>query len=77
VIFQDYLRYALTAWENIWLGDPEVEPDLKRIARAAELAGIDRRIDLLSQGYETMFGVRFHSGQEPSWGEWQKTADRI
>ena len=74
VIFQDYLRYALTAWENIWLGDPEAEPDRERIARAAELAGIDRRIGLLPQGYETMLGVRFQSGQELSWGEWQKMA---
>jgi ATP-binding cassette subfamily B protein len=74
VIFQDYLRYALTAWENIWLGDPEAEPDRERIAKAAELAGIDGRIGKLPQGYETMLGVRFHSGQELSWGEWQKMA---
>jgi len=74
VIFQDYLRYALTAWENIWLGDPEAEPDRERIAKAAELAGIDGRIGKLPQGYETMLGVRFQRGQELSWGEWQKMA---
>jgi len=74
VIFQDYLRYALTVWENIWLGNPEADPDRERIAKAAELAGVHRRIGLLPQGYETMLGVRFHSGQELSWGEWQKVA---
>jgi len=74
VIFQDYLRYALTAWENIWLGDPGAEPDRERIAKAAELAGIDGRIGKLPQGYDTMLGVRFYQGQELSWGEWQKVA---
>jgi ATP-binding cassette subfamily B protein len=74
VIFQDYLRYALTAWENIWLGDPGAEPDRERIAKAAELAGIDGRIGKLPQGYDTMLGVRFRRGQELSWGEWQKMA---
>ena len=74
VIFQDYLRYALTAWENIWLGDPGAEPDRERIAKAAEMAGIDGRIGKLPQGYDTMLGVRFRQGQELSWGEWQKMA---
>jgi ATP-binding cassette subfamily B protein len=74
VIFQDYVHYHLKAWENIWLGNAEQEPQLERIIRAARHAGADPVIRNLPQGYDTILGRRFQAGQELSAGEWQKVA---
>jgi len=74
VILQDYVQYSMTAWENIWLGDVESEPDRGRIVRAAELSGSDSAIRKLPQGYDTPLGYQFKHGRELSIGEWQKVA---
>jgi len=74
VILQDYVQYGMTAWENIWLGDVESEPDRSRIVRAAELSGADSAIRRLPQGYDTPLGFQFKRGRELSIGEWQKVA---
>ena len=74
VIFQDYARYALNAWENIWLGDINTPLDRERLAAAAARAGADAVIRRLPQEYDTMLGHWFHKGQELSGGEWQKVA---
>lgn len=74
VILQDYVQYGMTAWENIWLGDVESEPDRSRITRAAELSGADSAIRRLPQGYDTPLGYQFKRGRELSIGEWQKVA---
>jgi ATP-binding cassette subfamily B protein len=74
VTFQDYAHYALTAWENIWLGDVEAQPDPERIAQAGRRSGADAFIGRLPQAYETMLGHWFQKGQELSGGEWQKIA---
>jgi ATP-binding cassette subfamily B protein len=74
VILQDYVQYGMTAWENIWMGDAEREPDRSRITRAAELSGADSAIRRLPQGYDTPLGFQFKRGRELSIGEWQKVA---
>ncbi len=74
VILQDYVQYGMTAWENIWVGDVEREPDRSRITRAAELSGADAAISRLPQGYDTPLGFQFKRGRELSIGEWQKVA---
>jgi len=74
VIFQDYVHYHLSAWENIWLGNVELEPDRDLIVQAAQLSGADAMIRRLPQGYDTMLGHEFRTGQEISIGEWQKVA---
>jgi ATP-binding cassette subfamily B protein len=74
VILQDFVRYHLPAWENIWLGDAASAPDRERIVRAAERAGADAAIDRLPAGYDTPLGRWFESGRELSAGEWQKVA---
>jgi ATP-binding cassette subfamily B protein len=74
VILQDYVQYQMTAWENIWLGDVDREPDRGRIVRAAELSGSDSAIRKLPQGYDTPLGYWFQHGRELSGGEWQKVA---
>jgi ATP-binding cassette subfamily B protein len=74
VAFQDYAHYALTARDNIWLGDVEAPPDPARIVAASRRSGADAVIQRLPQGYDTMLGHWFAKGQELSVGEWQKIA---
>ena len=72
VIFQDYVRYDLTARENIWLGNVDV--DMVEVVRAAGISGADGVINRLNNGYDTVLGRRFEDGAELSVGEWQKVA---
>jgi ATP-binding cassette subfamily B protein len=73
-MFQDYVHYYLSAWENIWLGNVELEPDRELIVQAARRSGADAMIRRLPQGYDTVLGHQFRAGQEISIGEWQKVA---
>jgi ATP-binding cassette subfamily B protein len=74
VIFQDYVKYHLTAQENIWLGNILVPSGHKSIETAAQHAGADDLITKLPKGYETILGKWFKDGEELSIGEWQKIA---
>jgi len=74
VIFQDYVHYHLKAWENIWLGNIEQDPDRARIAKAAGLSGAEAVIRRLPREYDTVLGRWFQDGHELSVGEWQKIA---
>jgi ATP-binding cassette, subfamily B, bacterial len=74
VVFQDYVRYNLTAQENIGLGNLEVLSDRDRIIAAAEQAGADLAISKLPYRYDTTLGKQFEEGEELSIGEWQKVA---
>ncbi len=74
VIFQDYVRYNLTARENIWFGNVGAAPDANRIAAAADFAGAGDLIRSLPNGFETVLGKSFEDGAELSVGEWQKIA---
>lgn len=74
VIFQDYAHYYMTARENIWLGDIDLQPDDIKIADAACNSGADELISRLPKGYETTLGKFFDQGEQLSIGEWQKIA---
>jgi len=74
VIFQDYVKYHLTARENIWFGNIILPSDHNRIEEAALHAGADALITGLPKGYETTLGKWFEDGEELSIGEWQKIA---
>jgi ATP-binding cassette subfamily B protein len=74
VAFQDYAHYAMTAGENIWLGDVEKPADADGIARAGVRSGADAVVKKLPAGYDTMLGRWFQQGQELSAGEWQRIA---
>src|SRR5690606_13896816 len=52
VIFQDFIRYSLTAAENIGFGRVEAREDRPRIAAAAERSLADAVIEKLPLGYE-------------------------
>ncbi len=74
VIFQDYVRYNLTARENLGFGDVAAQADTERLAKAARAAGAADLIARLPQGMDSVLGNQFDAGQELSVGEWQKIA---
>lgn len=74
VIFQDFVRYAVTAAENIAIGRIEARDDRPRIVTAAERSLADQVIAKLPKGYDQMVGKRFARGLDLSGGEWQKLA---
>ncbi|WP_421990512.1 ABC transporter ATP-binding protein [Roseococcus sp.] len=74
VIFQDFVRYNLTAGDNIAVGRIDARADQSRIERAAGRSQADEVVGRLPRGYEQMIGKRFRNGVELSGGEWQKIA---
>jgi ATP-binding cassette subfamily B protein len=74
VLFQDYVRYHLSARENIWMGDVSLPSDTSRVEDAARQAAADTVIRKLPGTYSSLLGKLFSGGQELSTGEWQKVA---
>jgi len=74
VIFQDFMRYEMTARENIAVGRIEHIKDLPLLERSAEKSMADEVVEKLPSHYEQMLGRRFEGGVDLSGGEWQKIA---
>lgn len=74
VIFQDFVRFDLTARENIGFGQVEFVEDLERVAEAADRGSARPIVDRLAEGFDTMLGRTFDGGVDLSGGEWQKLA---
>jgi ATP-binding cassette subfamily B protein len=74
VIFQDFVRFHLTAADNIAVGNIDARSDRARIVAAAERTGADEVIAKLPAGYDQVIGKRFRTGVDISGGEWQKIA---
>ena len=74
VIFQDFMRYEMTAHENIAVGRIEEIDNLSLLRSAAEKSMADEVIAKLPLHYEQMLGRRFDGGVDLSGGEWQKVA---
>jgi ATP-binding cassette subfamily B protein len=74
VIFQDFMRYEMTARENIAMGRIEVDHADDAIEYAAKKSMASEVIARLRNGYDQMLGRRFEGGVDLSGGEWQKVA---
>jgi ATP-binding cassette, subfamily B, bacterial len=74
VIFQDYMRYEMTARENIAVGRIEQIDKIDLLQRSAQKSMADDVIAKLASGYDQMLGRRFEGGVDLSGGEWQKVA---
>ncbi len=74
VIFQDFMRYEMTARENIAVGRIEVPHSPGEIELAAQKSLAAGVIAKLQRGYDQMLGRRFETGVDLSGGEWQKLA---
>ncbi len=74
VIFQDFMRYEMTARENIAVGRIEVPHTPEEIEYAADKSLAEGVIAKLPGGFDQMLGRRFEGGVDLSGGEWQKIA---
>jgi ATP-binding cassette, subfamily B, bacterial len=74
VIFQDFMRYDMTAWENIAVGQIGARENLDKVELAARKSLAEGVIQKLPNGYDQMLGRRFETGVDLSGGEWQKVA---
>jgi ATP-binding cassette subfamily B protein len=74
VIFQDFMRYEMTARDNIAVGRVEEIDNLELLQTAARKSMADSTLARLPQRYEQMLGRRFDQGVDLSGGEWQKVA---
>jgi ATP-binding cassette subfamily B protein len=74
VIFQDFMRYEMTARENIAVGRITERDRLDLIESAAAMSLADEVIARLPGGMEQQLGRRFEGGVDISGGEWQRMA---
>ncbi len=74
VIFQDFVRFQMTAGTNLAVGRIDARHDQVRIEGAAARSLADSVVAKLPNGYEQVIGRRFKGGVDLSGGEWQKIA---
>jgi len=79
VIFQDFMRYEMTARENIVVGRVDGNGSLEsiRLACIEEAARKSQALQVirkLPERYDQMLGRRFEGGVDLSTGEWQRMA---
>jgi len=74
VIFQDFMRYDMTASENIAIGKIEERENTFRLRSAAQKSLAEAVIRKLPKSYDQILGRRFEGGVDLSGGEWQKMA---
>jgi ATP-binding cassette subfamily B protein len=74
VIFQDYIRFKMSAGTNIAVGDIDERTNQPRIESSAQRSLADSVIAKLAAGYQQQLGKSFNKGVELSGGEWQKVA---
>lgn len=74
VIFQDFVRFELSAFENIALADLD-RPDAREQARAAaQAAGALDMVEGLQNGWDTILSRGYSDGIDLSGGQWQRVA---
>ncbi|MFI0807791.1 ABC transporter ATP-binding protein [Streptomyces echinatus] len=82
-IFQDYMAYDLSAYENIVIGDLKKLGNREAVAEAARAANVDDALRALPDGYDTLLTRTFFAGADKndpkqgvvlSGGQWQKVA---
>jgi len=74
VIFQDFMRYEMTARENIGVGRIERLNDPELLLQSAQKSMATDVLRKLPAGMDQMLGRRFDGGVDLSGGEWQKVA---
>jgi len=74
ILFQDFVRYQLSAWENIGFGNGRLVDDQAAIILAAKSAGAHEFLSELPEGYATTLGPEFYGGIDLSGGQWQRVA---
>jgi ATP-binding cassette, subfamily B, bacterial len=74
VIFQDFMRYEMTARENVAVGLIDDLQNEARVIESAKKSMASEVIERLPHGLDQLLGRRFEGGVDLSGGEWQKFA---
>ena len=74
VIFQDFLRYELSAADNVGFGGPSVARDGDALDRVAARAGVADVVSSLPGGWDTPLARQYTGGADLSGGQWQRVA---
>jgi ATP-binding cassette, subfamily B, bacterial len=74
VIFQDFVRYELTARENISASRLGSEENVHALETATRNAGAHGFLTALPDGYDTILSKAFKGGRDLSIGQWQRVA---
>lgn len=72
VVFQDFVRYHLSAADNVALGQAGAPQDRSLIEAAARDAGFDEVLERLPQGWDTPLARSRTGGVDLSGGQWQQ-----
>jgi ATP-binding cassette subfamily B protein len=74
VVFQDYLRMAVTLRDAVEFGAWDRRGGQQALDRTAERAGLSQVLAELPAGWDTVLSPRFRGGVDLSGGQWQKVA---
>jgi ABC-type multidrug transport system fused ATPase/permease subunit len=74
ILQQQFVRYELTARENVSLGDTRRESDAESLGSAVRRGLAEDVVARLPQGLETRLGREFNGGHQLSGGQWQRVA---
>lgn len=74
VIFQDFIRYQLSARDNVGFGQVERIEDTDAIWHALHHSGADALVESLPEGLDTLLSRQFSGGRDLSGGQWQRIA---
>lgn len=74
MVFQDFVRYSISAKENVAIGDIDFIDDKDKIEYALKQAKADKFIDRLPEKENTLLGRDFEGGTDLSGGQWQRIA---
>jgi ATP-binding cassette subfamily B protein len=74
VMFQDFVRYELSAADNVGFGATGLASNHDALERAAHSAGAETIIASLPQGWDTVLSRRYEGGADLSGGQWQRIA---
>ncbi|MEV6848591.1 ABC transporter ATP-binding protein [Actinoplanes sp. NPDC051411] len=72
VVFQDFIRYELSAIDNVTLGYAHEPPDLAAADVAAARAGFGPVLERLPRGWQTPLSRNRPGGVDLSGGQWQQ-----
>ncbi len=72
VVFQDFVRYHLSAADNVALGNAAVPRDERALVAAARDAGLDEVLARLPHGWDTPLARSRTGGVDLSGGQWQQ-----
>ena len=74
VVFQDFVRYEVSAADNIAFGAPHRPRDVSAVRRAAARAEILPVLEKLPSKLDTVLSRSYADGAELSGGQWQRIA---